>query len=226
MEPLVSGEGHLYIFLDEAGNLDFSTGGTKYFVLSSLSKFRPFAAYKELTELKYDLIELGANIEYFHAAEDTQATRNRVFDVIARHLEGVRIDSLIVEKRKTGASLRTEMRFYPEMLGYLLQYVVERTDLSRVVETVIVTDQLPVARKRDAVEKAIKQTLAAVLPHRVRHRILHHASKSNMDLQVVDYCNWAIYRKWDRGDQRSYATIRSAVSSEFDIFARGTTYHY
>ena len=35
-----------------------------------------------MTELKYDLIETGANMEYFHAAEDAQATRNRVFDII------------------------------------------------------------------------------------------------------------------------------------------------
>jgi len=60
----------LYPFLDEGGNLDFSKNGTKYFVLSSLAKERPFYAGKELIELKYDLVELGTNLEYFHAAED------------------------------------------------------------------------------------------------------------------------------------------------------------
>ena len=69
----------LYVFLDEGGNLDFSPSGTKYFVLSSLTKERPFHAGKELIELKYDLVELGTNLEYFHAAEDRQAVRNSVF---------------------------------------------------------------------------------------------------------------------------------------------------
>jgi hypothetical protein len=53
----------LYIFLDEAGNLDFSPSGTRYFLLGSVAKERPFHAYKELTELKYDLVELGMDIE-------------------------------------------------------------------------------------------------------------------------------------------------------------------
>ena len=65
----------LYVFLGEGGNFDFTAGGTPYFLLTSIVKERPFAAYQDMTELKYDLIETGANIEYFHAAEDAQATR-------------------------------------------------------------------------------------------------------------------------------------------------------
>ena len=37
---------HLYLFLDEAGNLDFSPNGTRYFMLGSVTKERPFRAYQ------------------------------------------------------------------------------------------------------------------------------------------------------------------------------------
>lgn len=216
----------LYIFLDEAGNFDFSPSGTKYFVITSLTKRRPFEAYKELTELKYDLIEFGINLEYFHATEDKQPTRNRVFDIIASHLKEVRLDSLIVEKRKTGPALREEVRFYPEMLGYLLKYVLNGENLTNLQETIIITDRIPIQRKRDAIEKAVKKTLIASLPQNIPYRILHHESKSNLDLQITDYCNWAIYRKWDRQDLRSYQKIASAVRSEFDIFGGGIKHYY
>lgn len=216
----------MYVFLDEAGNLDFSPTGTGYFVITSLTKRRPFEAYKPLTELKYDLIELGVSLDYFHAAEDQQATRNQVFDIIAAHLAEVRLDSLIVEKRKVGPSLRAEVRFYPEMLGYLLNYIIRGVSLKDVRETIIVTDRIPVERKREAVEKAVRQTLSAVLPNDIRYKVLHHESKSNVDLQIADYCNWAVYRKWDRQDRRSYDRIQRALASEFDIFQSGTTYHY
>lgn len=216
----------LYIFLDEAGNFDFSHSGTKYFVITSLTKRRPFEAYKELTELKYDLLELGINLEYFHAAEDKQATRNRAFEIISGHLKEVRLDSLIVEKSKTGPALREEVRFYPEMLGYLLKYVLNKENLRNVQETIIVTDRIPIQRKRDAIEKAIKQTLMISLPQGIPYRILHHESKSNVDLQIVDYCNWAVYRKWDRDDKRSYDKIRRAIRSEFDIFRSGGRHYY
>lgn len=229
MEPAADSQHQrqcLYIFLDEAGDLNFSPSGTKYFVLTSLTKRRPFGAYKMLTELKYDLIELGVNLEYFHAAEDQQATRSRVFDIIAAHLAEVRLDSLIVEKRKIGPSLRAEVQFYPEMLGYLLKHVLHGMDMRDVKETIIMTDRIPIERKREAVEKAVKQTLAAVLPREIHYRILHHQSKSNTDLQITDYCNWAVYRKWDRQDVRSYEKIRRALVSEFDVFARETTCYY
>ena len=216
----------LYLFLDEAGNLDFSPSGTRYFILSSVTKERPFNAYKELTELKYDLVEGGMNIEYFHAAEDNQSTRNQVFEIIKRNLSGIRVDSLIVEKRKTGPALRAEEQFYPKMLGYLLRHIVERHDISQYAEIVVFTDRIPVQRKRQAVEKAVKQTLAEMLPANVRHRVLHHDSKSNFDLQIADYCNWAVYRKWNLEDERSFNLIRPVVQSEFDIFRTGTTLYY
>lgn len=217
---------YLYIFLDEGGNFDFSINGTKYFVLTSISKTRPFEAYKEMTELKYDLIESGLDMEYFHASEDRQAVRDEVFEIVKKHLEGIRIDSLIIEKRKTGKSLQVEEKFYPEMMGYLIKYVLNGINLTEIKEVLIFTDSIPNKRKREAIEKAIKKVLKRVLPDTLNYKIFHHASKSNFDLQIIDYCNWAVYRKWESNDSRSYMYIVNAIKSEFDIFEAGTTYYY
>ena len=62
----------------------------------------------------HKLIDLGTNLEYFHAAEDRQAVRDEVFAVI-KTLDNIRVDSLIVEKRKTAPAIRPLNRFYPEM---------------------------------------------------------------------------------------------------------------
>jgi hypothetical protein len=217
---------HLYIFLDEGGDLDFSPSGSKYFTLTSVAKARPFRIAPRLDALKYDLIEHGLEIEHFHATNDRQAVRDRVFDIIAAELPSLRIDSLIVEKSKTGPALRDVLQFYPRMLGYLLRYLVEHHPLEGVDEVVVITDSIPVQRKRKAFEKAVKMTLKDMLPNSVRFRAMHHASKSTFGLQVADYCNWAIFRKWERGDARSYEVIKSRVASEFDIFRGGTTYYY
>jgi len=224
-EPKMS-KRFLYIFLDEAGNLDFSTNGTKYFLLASITKERPFTAYKEMTELKYDLVEQGLDIEYFHASEDSPFIRKKVFDIVLNKLNGIRIDSLVIEKRKTGPALCIEERFYPEMLGYLLKYILKGYDLSLYSEVIVFTDRIPINKKRKAVEKAVKTTLVQQLPRAVRYRIFHHDSKSNMDLQIADYCNWAIYRKWDRGDITNYKSLKPAIKSEFDIFQTGKKFYY
>ena len=212
----------LYIFLDEAGNLDFSKNGTKYFVLGGITKERPFHAYKELTELKYDLVEHRMDLEYFHAAEDNQATRNQVFDIIEKNLADVAADAIIVEKQKVDVPLRAEEQFYPKVLGTLLREILKNYPLAEFAEVIVFTDSLPVQRKRTAVEKGVKMTLTAMLPSTVRYRVLHHASKSNLDLQIADYCTWAIYRKWNLQDDRSFQRIKTAVRREWDVLQVGT----
>lgn len=214
-------ERFLYIFLDEAGNLDFSQNGTRYFVLGGITKERPFQAYKELTELKYDLVERGMGLEYFHAAEDTQTTRNQVFDIIEKNLLDVAVDSIIVEKPKVAAALHADEQFYPKVLGTLLREILKQYPLAEFAEVIVFTDSLPVSRKRAAVEKGVKLTLAAMLPATVRYRVLHHASKSNLDLQIADYCTWAIYRKWNGQDARSFQRVQAAVRSEWDVLQAG-----
>ena len=216
----------LYIFLDEGGNLDFSANGTPFFTVSTITKCRPFAVDSDLLSLKYDLLEEGLDLERFHASEDKQPVRDRVFFLIGKHLARFRIDSLIVEKRKTQPQLREQEKFYPAMLGYLLRHVFKEAQGERYKQIIVKTDRLPLNKKRKAFEKAIKTTLAEMLPSHARYRVLHHESRSSISLQVADYCNWAIYKKWTNGDLRSYELIKAGIKSEFDIFKTGGMYYY
>ena len=224
---MVTSDNYLYIFLDEGGNFDFSPKGTKYFTISSVSIVRPFDFYTSLTSLKYDLIENGLNLEYFHAAEDKQHVRDKVFDIISTFLPHVSIDALIVEKSKAGPFLREVEQFYPTMLKVFLRYVCDTPNLLDYKGIIVTTDAIPVKRKRVSVEKAIKIVASEIIgPLGKQYKVLHHASKSAFALQVADYCNWAIYRKWEKGDCRSYDLIKNKVRSEFDVFRAGSTMYY
>jgi hypothetical protein len=214
------------VFLDEGGNLDFSRSGTRFFTISSVTRTRPFGGHARLAELKYELIESGIDIEYFHASEDRQAVRDKVFAVIHDELDSLRIDSLVVEKRKTPPDVRQEEHFYPQMVGLLLRHVLGHMPDASYSEIVVLTDALPLERRRRAMEKAVKEALALRLPRDMRYRVLHHASKSNLELQVADYCNWAVFRKWERGDLRSYAVVSQAVLSETDVYHGDETAYY
>jgi len=41
-----------YLFLDEGGNFDFSSTGTRYFILTSVATQRPFPAHASLDDFK------------------------------------------------------------------------------------------------------------------------------------------------------------------------------
>jgi hypothetical protein len=177
----------LYTFIDEGGNFDFSLRGTRYFTITGVTVGRPFPLEADLSSLRFDLLEAGIELESFHAATDKQATRDRVFALIQNQLHRYRVDSVIVEKRKTGPSLRPVEQFYPRMLGYLLSYLVRGTNWSNWSELIVIADRIEEKRRRKALEGAVKSVLAHKLPPGVRYRILHHESRSSYCLQVADY---------------------------------------
>lgn len=211
-----------YIFIDEAGNLDFSAGGSRYFVLAGVSMKRPFQWFQSLDDYKYDCIEYGLDNEYFHCTDDNKHVRGRVFDIIDDHLDAMCIDYLVVEKSKTAPALRDDKRFYPEMLGCLLKFMLPEEFSIDADEIIVITDTIPVNKKRKAIEKGIRLALAKMLPSAMKYRMLHHDSRSHYGLQAADYCCWAVYRKLQTGETSWFDHIRPAVRSGFDIFEEET----
>jgi hypothetical protein len=214
----------LYIFLDEGGNFDFSPTGTRYFTLTSMALYRPFSIREAWDDYRYELLEFGRDLEYFHCTEDNRFLRDRLFAVLNSHAAFYRIDSLIIEKAKVCPIQREDQRFYPEMLGFLLKHIFEYTE--DYDEVIIITDNLPHQKKRKAVEKGIKQTLKWMLPTSVKYQVLHHASRAHYCLQAADYCNWAIYRKWNSGDLHYYDQIKPAIRTELEILSEQSQRYY
>lgn len=107
--------------------------------------------------------------------------------------------------------------FYSKMLSHLLYHVIKLQNENNLHEVIVITDTIPINEKRRAVEKSIKQTLSKMLPCDTYYRILHHASRSHLGLQIADYCNWAILRKWERADDQYYNLIQSGLGSERNI---------
>jgi hypothetical protein len=46
-------------------------------------------------------------------------------------------------------------------------------------------------------------------------------SESDPCLQAADYCTWAVWRKWEGNDPRSYQYLTGKVMTEFSVFAGG-----
>lgn len=216
----------LYMFLDKGGNFDFSHKGTKFFTITCLILQRPFPTYERLTRIKYDLLEKGLNLQYFHATEDKQMVRDQVFGVIQDHLGQFIVDSVIIEKRKTNPVLWEKGKFYVKVFGFMMKWVLQRRIDDHIKQLLIFTDEIPMEKDRQAIEKGIKTTVSHHLGRSLKYHVYHHPSKSNFNLQVADYINWAIYRKWERDDLRSYDLVNQAIRGEADLFKEGTTIYY
>lgn len=234
----------LYIFLDESGDFNFSSTGTKYFILSSISTLGPIDGRHELTQIKYQLLQDGHDLEYFHATENKQYIRDCVFSIIDQ-LGDIEVDSVIAEKRKANFTLykdpgpdskkysknrthQVEEKLYKQICETLLQYTIRRyiqfKSKIKIQKIVVIQDRLFTERKREFITKHIKTYIHSnfgIMPH-----VYFHQMKSDPNCQIVDYCCWAIAVKWERNEQRSYLQIKSKIKSEFEIFSSGTTYFY
>lgn len=201
----------VYLSFDESGNLDFGPKGTRYFCVGTLTTREPAVLERALGALRYALLAEGVELEAFHAAEDRQAVRDRVFAALLE-AGGFEVDALVVDKAGVPEALRDEARFYPECAERLLAPVFARyRDPGERV--VVVTDRLPLKRTKQAVEKAFKLFIRRRLGARP-FSVLHHASAAHAGLQAADYALWAVYRKWQGGHARSHALVAPFLRSE------------
>jgi len=136
----------VYLFFDESGNLDFGPSGSRYFCVGTLATRDPAALDRALAALRYELLAEGTELEAFHATDDRQAVRDRVFAALTA-AGGFEVDALVVEKARVPEALRDEARFYPECAERLLAPVFARyrDPAERVV---VVTDRLPLRARQ------------------------------------------------------------------------------
>lgn len=209
----------VYLFVDEAGNFDFSPVGTRYFILTCVSRRRPIGGSADLHRLKYDLWEKDlAEVECFHASEDRHPVRVAVWEIVVRHLHEMEIDSLIVEKSLVVPGLRKPEKLYPWAMSRLMRHVLGRIHQEGPAQVMVLTDRLPLNKHRVLAEKSIRRELARIVAPEGSFRLMHHSAMSNPELQLADYINWAVFRKWERADVSAYDTISRSIRSEHDVF--------
>ena len=221
----------LYVFIDESWNFHFHPDGTKYFLLTVLSTTTPTVIASPLLQLRYELLPnyaCGQNVEeegYFHASEDRQNVRDGVFSILSGLHDHLRIDVVIAQKSRTNPKLQQdEVRLYRVLGEAALKYVFGRVTPEKYENVVLVFSSIFNQHKRGVLKQAFKSLIKQQtgLPY----ALYFHGSKFDFCSQAADYFGWAIYRKWESGDLRSYKLIQNLVKSEFPIFERGWEEYY
>lgn len=213
------------VFADESGNFDFSRkqGASRYFILTTIA-CPNFDVGDALLRLRREIAWEGHGTDSeFHATTDAQAVRDRVFQVLQAH--SFRVDSTILEKAKANPQTRTsEARFYKLAWWLHMKHVAPRIVLPH-DELFVVGASLGVKKKRALMHDAVRDVIARVSPT-TSFRTASWNAHSEPCLQVADYCCWALARKWEQGDERSYALIQNKIRSEFDVFQSGRRLYY
>lgn len=214
-----------YVFADEAGDFVFkrSARNSKYFIVCTV--------WLDSCKVGADLLELRRRLawegfqlnDFFHATEDKQAVRDEVFNLIRS--EDFRVQATVMEKSKAQPQVAlSKDRFYKYGWFYHLKFIghkIVAPDLELLFTTASIGTKQGQAIFTESVNDAVQQTIK-------RNQWKTYFCQSSVDpcLQIADYCTWAIQRKWERGDTRSYDLIRDHIDHEFDMWSKGTTHYY
>jgi hypothetical protein len=171
-----------------------------------------------LTRLRYALMADGLELERFHATDDRQAVRDRVFAVLAE-VGGFEIDLLVADKHEMHPELRDPFEFYCRHGQAIMEAALDRPRHAS-EHIAVITDTLPLQRERKALGKAFRMAIRKSLDEQ-SFCIVHHGSGSHAGLQAVDYCTWAFQRML-KGDGRAYALVEPWVKSVWRASGVGT----
>ena len=216
-----------YIFADESGDFVFGRNprNSKYFIICTVH-MESCEIGSHLLDLRRQLAMDGQELgPYFHATEDKQPVRDRVYDLIAQF--PVKIQATIMEKSKAQPQVKTSRaRFYQYGWLYHAKHGIVRAGLLNPEDRVLVTTaSIGTKKDQEAFTVGVHDVFQQVLP-REQWKTLFCRCETDPCLQITDYCTWAVMRKWERGDGRSYDLIRNKVTYEYDLWSHGKQHHY
>ena len=214
-----------FVFADEAGCFTFKKkeGASRYFILLTVSAFT-WTLSDRLLQIRRELALNGdPDRDKLHATTDLQEVRNKVFAAIAE--EDFRWDATILEKAKAQPQTRVD---HPTFYRYAWYYHFKHVgpQLAKDCDKMLITaSALGEKKTRAAFKAGVNEPIQQIVP-RSRWEVAFHESSKDPLLWVADYCAWAVQKKWERNDTRSYDLISHRRGSEYDLWSPGQTYYY
>ena len=214
-----------FLFADEAGCFTFKKkqGASKYFMLCTLCTDN-CALSHDLLHIRRELISAGEiERDKLHATSDAQQTRDRVFEVLQKH--DFRIDATLLEKSKAQPQTRRDEHTFYQYAWYYHFKHVGRQIIKSNEKLLITAAALGQKKTKASFKLAINNTIQQ-LTARENWEVSFMDSAKDPMLWAADYCAWAIQRRWESGDERSYKIIKPKVVSEYDLWATGQKHYY
>lgn len=171
------------LFLDEAGNFDFSEKGTPYLMVCAALLDIDAARSGELSDLRYELNAQGHDIESFHASANTPYVRSAFMRRLVAFRPGLQVFAIVLDKSLCRPPPEDLSQVYVDLFRFVLSMSHPASG-----DCPVYADRVPLQRFRKSIMKAVRQGAG--------HRSVHfHSSTSSFELQIADYCTWAVWRQ-------------------------------
>ncbi len=211
----------VYIFLDESGDLgfDFSKAKTsRYFLVTMLSTQHKRSIENIIKKIFKSLPEKvrKSHSGVFHCVKEKDETRKKLFELFAATPD--KVYSIIVDKRKIHAKLKDEKHILYNLITNVLLDRILSGKYVQDSETVILT-----ASKRET-NKNLNENFKTFLEnqtaenHTISLQIEIKTPEQEKALQLADALNWAVFQKYENGNNEFYEIFRENIHDEYVFF--------
>lgn len=209
-----------YIFLDESGDLGFNfkkKKTSKNFVITCLftSKKRPIekVVKKTHSELKK---KYKRKFGVLHAVKESPITRQRLLRRLNE--KDCIVMTIYLNKRRVYTKLQEEKAV---LYNYVVNILLDRIYTKKIIP---VQRSIEVIASRRETNKFLNENFKNYLnaqvknKHKVNIEIKIKSSSEEKVLQAVDFACWAIFRRYEYGDDSYYNLIRNKIVEENPLF--------
>jgi hypothetical protein len=187
------------LFLDEAGNFDFTEKGTPFLMVCAILLDISTTRSGELSCLRYELNAQGHDIESFHASANTPYVRGAFMRRLTAAGANYQVFAIVLDKSLCPHPPEDLSQVYVDLFKFVLAMSHPASG-----DCAVYADRVPLQRSRKAIMKAVRQG--------VGHRSVHfHSSASSLELQIADYCTWAVWRQIVSQDTRPMEALGNPI---------------
>lgn len=209
-----------YIFMDESGDLGFDfnkKGTTKYFLLTFL-----FAENKKPVEKCVKKVHAGlkkkikSKSKALHAYHEKPVTRLRLLRCLAGR--SVYIVTVILNKKKVYTRLQEEKAV---LYNYVTNILLDRVLTKKLINP---EGRIELIASKRETNKFLNTNFKRYLKrqatdnHDIDLKVVIKTPHEEKSLQAVDFASWAIFRKYEYGDDYYYKEIKEIIVEENPLF--------
>ena len=209
-----------YIFLDESGDLGFNfkkLKTSKYFVVAFLFVENKSSIEKIVKKTHAELKKkYKRRFGVLHSVKERPITRQRLLKRLNE--KDCAIMTIYLNKRKVYTKLQDEKQV---LYNYVTNILLDRIYSKRLVAG---KDKITIVASRRETNRYLNENFKTYLNnqaknhHKVEVEAVIKTPFEEKSLQVVDFVSWAIFRKYEYGDESYYNIIRNKIVEENPLF--------
>ena len=201
------------IYIDEAGDLGFSKGASKYFVISFLATDFPKYIKRVIKQIKIKY-KIPANVEL----KAYKSYKNIKIDLLSKLSNlNIEIFYICLNKDKVNDRLRKDTNIlYNYMTNLLLVPYLEKSGFKNV--SIIVDLRITKVAKGMRFDDYLKYKLLFEKDMDIDLYFHHIDSKQSNIMVAIDFISNSIFRKYERKDFSGYNLIKNKIIEANHLF--------